>query len=352
MIFPSVSDRRQLSSTGAKKYITGTAFGHYNRQPGLSASSNRRNVREHRLFPYLLILVAGAIWGATFSLALIATAEGAHPLGLSAWQVVLTATFFLFVCLLTRVRLFDTRHLRHYVVLALVGITAPNLFYYYAAPHLSAGILAITVSTVPLFTYAIMLLLRFESVIGRRLAGIVLGMIAILLLVIPDQGLDSDDASLWILLVVMCALLYAIENVYIGRGIPLHIDIRELLFGSNLVASLLQFPLAIYLGVDESAAWLATGAGLALAGIALGSGFAYMMFFYSIKASGPVFASQCAYVVTISGVIWGIIVFSEQHTVWVWISVIVMLLGLLLVNPDDEDVADVLSASATTESSS
>ena len=58
-------------------------------------------MREHRLFPYLLILVAGAIWGATFSLALIATAGGAHPLALSAWQVVLTAAFFLFVCLST-----------------------------------------------------------------------------------------------------------------------------------------------------------------------------------------------------------------------------------------------------------
>ncbi|MDH3386261.1 MAG: DMT family transporter [Gammaproteobacteria bacterium] len=306
---------------------------------------------EHRLFPYLMILGSGAIWGVTFSFALIATAEGAHPLGLSAWQVVLTALFFLIACLVSRVTLFDLKNLRHYVVLALVGITAPNLLYYYAAPHLSAGILAITVSTVPLFTYAIMLVLRFESVIARRLAGIVLGMTAILLLVVPDQGLSSDDASFWILLVVVCALLYAVENVYIGRGIPAHIDIREFLFGSNLVAILLQFPLAIYLGVDESWTWLATDAGVAVIGIAVGSGFAYSMFFYTIKTSGPVFASQCAYVVTISGVIWGIIIFAEQHTVWIWISVIVMLLGLVLVTPDEEDELDKVKKIAIAESS-
>jgi drug/metabolite transporter (DMT)-like permease len=300
---------------------------------------------EHRLFPYLLILAAGAIWGATFSLALIATAGGAHPLGLSAWHVLLTAAIMLVFCLLGRITLFDFRNLRHYVVLALVGIT-----YYYAAPHLSAGILAITVSTVPLFTYAIMLVLRFESVIARRLVGIVLGMIAILLLVVPDQGLNSDDASFWILLVVLCSVLYAIENVYISRGIPPIIDIRELLFASNLIASLIQFPLAIYLGLDEPWTWLVSDAGLAIGGIAIGSSFAYAMFFYTIKSSGPVFASQCAYVVTISGVIWGIMIFSEQHTVWVWISVIVMLLGLLLVNPDEEDEVDEIDTSATTES--
>ena len=291
---------------------------------------------EHRLFPYFLILGAGIVWGATFSLALIATAGGAHPLALSAWQVVLTAVFFLVAFLFSRFTLFNLKHLGHYLVLALVGITAPNLFYYNAAPHLSAGILAITVSTVPLFTYAIMLLLRFELVVMRRMAGILLGMIAILLLVVPDHGFSSDDANLWILLVIVCALLYAVENVYIGRGVAPSIDIRELLFGSNLVAALIQFPLAMVLGVDESWSWLASEAGLAVTGIALGSGFAYLMFFYTIKTAGPVFASQCAYAVTISGVIWGIIVFSEQHSIWIWISVVVMLLGLALVSPDQE----------------
>ncbi|MGD8348614.1 MAG: DMT family transporter [Gammaproteobacteria bacterium] len=308
-------------------------------------------MKNHRLFPYLMILGAGVIWGATFSLALIATAQGAHPLALSAWQVVLTAVFFLVVCLVSGITLFDRRNLRHYLVLALVGITLPNLFYFYAAPHLSAGILAITVSAVPLFTYAIMLLLSFESLVARRLAGIVLGMISILLLVIPDLGLDSDDAGFWVLLVVLCALFYAIENVYISRGIPGHVDIREFLFGSNLIAILIQFPLAIYLGVDESWTWLATDAGLAVVGIALGSGFAYSMFFYSIKNAGPVFASQCAYVVTISGVIWGIIVFSEQHTVWVWASVIVMLLGLVLVTPDQGSANDEIDRAGAAETS-
>ncbi len=297
---------------------------------------------EHRLFPYLLIIGAGIIWGATFSLALIATADGAHPLGLTAWQVALTAVFFLFVCLASKVRLFDRRNLRHYLVLATIGITLPDLLYYFAAPRLSAGILAITVSTVPLFTYAIMLVLRFESLLARRFAGILLGMIAILLLVLPDQGLDSGDASFWILLVVLCALCYAIENVYISRGIPRYVDIREFLFASNLLACLILFPLAAHLGVGESWTWLASDAGLAVTGIAVGSGFAYLMFFYSIKSSGPVFASQCAYVVTISGVIWGIIVFSEQHTAWVWSSVVVMLLGLVLVHPDERDETDAL----------
>lgn len=290
----------------------------------------------HRSFPYLMILGAGILWGSTFSLSLIATAGGAHPLALVAWQILLTAVIFLVVCLVSRAPLFRWRSFRHYLVLAVVGLTAPNLFYYYAAPNLNAGILSITISTVPMFTYAIILTLRFETVDTRRLFGIVLGMLAILLLVLPDQGLSSDDASWWILLVVLCALFYAIENIYIGRGIPLAIDIRELLFGSNLVAVSLQFPLALFLGIAEPVSWLLSDAGLAIIGITLTSAVAYAMFFFTIQRSGPVFASQCAYVVTIAGVVWGIIIFAEQHTLWVWASVMVMLIGLVLVTPDKD----------------
>ena len=305
---------------------------------------------EHRLFPYLLIGGAGVLWGSTFSLTLIATSEGVHPLGLLTWQIALTVPIFYAVALLGRVRPFAWRNLRHYAVMALIGITLPTLFYYYAAPYLSAGILSITVSSVPLFTYAILLCLRLEAARLRRVVGILLGMLAILLLVLPDQGLASDDASWWILLVVGSALLYAVENVYIARAIDPRVDLRELLFGSNLVALLLQVPLALSLGVAEPASWLASKSGLAIIGITLTSALAYGLFFHSIRVAGPVFASQCAYVITLAGVLWGIILFAEVHTPWVWSAVVVMLIGLVMVKPDEKRQNSEIGAAETAKS--
>ncbi len=289
---------------------------------------------NHRFFPYALIITAGLIWGATFSLALMATSKGAHPLAISAWQVVLGSVLFATFCLVAKIPVFQWRHLRHYLVLAVIGITAPNLAYYYAAPHLSAGILSITVSTVPMITYAIMLAMHYESLIVKRIFGILLGMVAILLLILPEHGLNNEDANLWILLALLSAVLYSIENVYVGHGIDYQADARELLAGANLVAIVMQFPLAVYFGVAEPISWLGTVPGMALIGITFGSGIAYFIFFYTIQSSGPVFASQCAYIVTVSGVFWGIIIFAEQHSLWVWSSVIVLLIGLVLVTPN------------------
>ena len=241
----------------------------------------------HRFLPYLMILIAGLLWGATFSLTLIATADGAHPLALVSWQILLTAVVFYVVCLACKIPAFKIRHLRHYLFIAIIGITAPILFYYTAAPHLSAGILSITVATVPMFTYLIMLLLRYESMLVKRMLGILLGIVAVILLAVPDQGLSSDDASWWILLVVLCSWFYAMENVYISKGFGPEVDVREILFGANFVAVLFQFPLALYLGVAEPVSWLFSDAGLAIIGITLASGVAYTLFFYTIRISGP-----------------------------------------------------------------
>ncbi len=304
---------------------------------------------SHRFFPYILISVAGLIWGATFSLALVATGEGAHPLAISTWQVVVTGIFFVGFCHMTNIPIFQFRNFRHYAVLAVIGITAPNLAYYYAAPHLSAGILSITVSTVPLLTYAFMLFLHYESILLKRVFGILLGMVAILLLILPDQGVEGSDANLWILLALLSAVMYSVENIYIGHGVDDIVDVRELLCGSNFVAFFMQFPLALYFGVAEPVGWLMTAPGLALSGLAIGSGIAYTMFFYSIKTSGAVFASQCAYIVTMSGVFWGIIIFSEEHSIWVWSALVVLLIGLVLVTPTKKPDIQAARVSAVSE---
>ncbi len=293
-------------------------------------------MRNSALFPYFLILTAGVLWGSTFSLALIATADGTHPMALTTWQVILSAFLFLVVCLISKVPVFRFRRLHYYVVIAVIGIVAPDLLYYFAAPHLNAGILSVTVSTVPLFTYAIMWVMRYELLMLKRIFGILLGMIAILLLVLPDQGLSSADANLWILLVVLSAVFYAIENVYISEGISHDLDIRELLCGSNIVAAIFLIPATSWMGVGVPVYWVFSSAGLAISAIALISTVAYVMFFYTIRSAGPVFASQCAYVVTLSGVLWGIVIFSEVHTIWLWLSIVVMMAGLVLVTPTEK----------------
>ena len=60
---------------------------------------------------------------------------------------------------------------------------------------------------------------------------------------------------------------------------------------------------------------------------------AYSAFVACIAVAGPLFASQVGYVVTLAGVFWGIAIFGETHSAWVWASLVTMLFGLMLVSP-------------------
>jgi drug/metabolite transporter (DMT)-like permease len=53
----------------------------------------------------------------------------------------------------------------------------------------------------------------------------------------------------------------------------------------------------------------------------------------TIDRAGPLFASQVGYVVTLAGVFWGMLLFGESHSAWVWVSLVTMLAGLALVTP-------------------
>ena len=128
--------------------------------------------------------------------------------------------------------------------------------------------------------------------------------------------------------------------MYISEGIAHDLDIRELLCGSNIVAVIFLIPVTSWMGVGVPVSWVFSSAGMAISTIALISTVAYLIFFYTIKTAGPVFASQCSYVVTISGVLWGMVIFSEVHTIWLWLSVVVMMAGLALVTPAQSSVRE------------
>ena len=64
-----------------------------------------------------------------------------------------------------------------------------------------------------------------------------------------------------------------------------------------------------------------------------------------IRKMGSVFASQYAYVVTIMGVGWSILLLAERPTPWIMVALACVLLGMLMVRPKEEPVslAEILS---------
>lgn len=63
------------------------------------------------------------------------------------------------------------------------------------------------------------------------------------------------------------------------------------------------------------------------------SGVAYTCLLIVIHRSGSVFASQTAYIITLAGIGWGMLIFGEQHSYYVWAALGLTMLAIAMVKP-------------------
>ena len=286
------------------------------------------------LFPWFLILGMGVAWGLSFSLAKVAVNHGTAPLTLTVWQSIIAGILLLVLMFLRKISLpFSKNLLWLCLVIAICGFIIPGVSLYYAAPHVQAGVLSITVTLVPILTYAISIPFGFEKPEFKRILGLVFGTLAILLIVIPENSLPEPEAVPWILLSCLGSAFYSLEGIVIATKMPEKLNPIGVACIGNFLAVIFLLPLLYSSGQQMSLNWPPDTSGHAIFGISFISAIAYTLYIYVIKITGPLFASQSAYVVTLAGVFWGMAIFDEEHSLWVWASLLSMMVGLALVTP-------------------
>jgi drug/metabolite transporter (DMT)-like permease len=295
--------------------------------------------RWKALWPWVVLLVAGVGWGFSFSLAKIAAIGGAHPLGITFWQC--TTGAILTICFTaTRSR---PRAMKHgpiwlYVACGLLGLVIPNTAFFYAASRVSAGVLAITIAIVPILTYAISALWGLERFVLVRVTGVMFGAISIVLLFAPNESLPDPAQSLWVLLAFGSAACYAAMNLVLALYMPEDQSALSVTSGMFVAAALMMLPIVFATNSFVPLGWPLSAAGWAALGLGVNSAICYALYVYLVNHAGPVFGSQTANVVTLSGVLWGIMIFGDRHSLWIWLSLATMMAGLALVAPHEKEI--------------
>ena len=298
-------------------------------QPGNGAASYFA-----ALLPWAALMFMGVVWGLSFTLALVAVEAGGPPLGITFWQtLVCGGLLFVYTNLRGKRLPISWRYARIYFVVAILGSAVPGSCFYFAAAHVSAGVLSITVALVPILTYFTAVVLGIERGSAIRLAGVSCGAAAIVLLVAPETSLPSRAAIPWVLLACFSALCYAGENLYLARPALADIGPVRTTCGMNLMAAAIMAPVATGSGQMFLPAFPFGVLEWSVIALAVITAIAYSMYVHVIKTAGPVFASQTGYTVTLAGVGWGILLLSESHSYWVWASLVIMLAGMALVKP-------------------
>jgi drug/metabolite transporter (DMT)-like permease len=264
---------------------------------------------------FLLLLVLGALWGLTPAIGKAAFGLGATPLAY-VFRAALVAAAALFGVGLARGRTLplDAQGLRFHFGSGLIGFAVPNLIGFLALRHVPAGLFAIVIPAAPLLTFALSAALGLERPTWRRVGGVAVALAGTLLALSPGAALPAGGDLAWAAASLAVPACYACSNVFAVRFRPPGAD-----------------PLALACGTAAgAAAWLALAAlvpgepwgplalgrtvrlhDLLAAGQGLLTAVAYAVYFRLLTRHGGVFASQVGYVLVLTGLGWGALIFGE-----------------------------------------
>lgn len=280
-----------------------------------------------------MLVALGVLWGGNPAFSKALGDLGIGPFGVVFWQTLLAGVILLPVCGLRRQRIgFDGRSFAYYFFMGCFGISLPYGALVLVVSHVTTGFVSVLVVLSPMLTYAFAILVRLERLSALRASGLVLGLVGVAILVLPAGSLPSPDALPYALAALVIPTGYAAANVYAEWGRPAEASNEALACGTMFAAALMMGLLGLADGSFHPAWNQLDQSALILLGYGVATVAAFLLFYAIIAAAGAVYLGQVGYLVTLSGIGWGMLLFGEQHGAGLWLAAAIVFVGVGLVN--------------------
>ena len=286
-----------------------------------------------RARPLVMLVAVGAGGGLMVSLVRLATTGGVPFIPFAFWTTAFAAAVLLGLALARRTPpRFKLDHLRAYAILGALGVALPLSIFAYVSPKLPAAVVAVAQTLTPIMTYALALAVGAERFRWLSVLGIALGFAGVLLIVVPGGSLPEPGMAVWVLFSLLTAISFALAFIAAARFRPPEAASLCMAAGTLCVGAVFLLPaMAIdgtwWLfdsGLDEG--------GLSLVAMAALYALLWVFFYEIIRLAGPVFFSTNNYLVPIAGVAWGMVIFGESLSGWVWAALALMIAALILMS--------------------
>lgn len=280
---------------------------------------------------WLMILMLGLTWGATFMVIEIAL-RGITPFWLAAARIGFAAALMTAVWLARGGRLFleEARDWPAMVVIGLLSSAVPFMLLSWGQQYTTSGFAGVSMAAVALMVLPLAhVMVPGERMTLRRTAGFVIGFAGVVVL-IGAQAFSSTGASLEPFGRLAClgaAGCYAISSVWMRR-LPA-IDPIGLATVLLIIGAVMVIPVAWIVEGPPPPVDGQTLAVLALLGLVPTAG-ANILRVVVIRTAGPTFMSLTNYIVPVCSVILGALILSEPLPPSLLLAMALILAGVFL----------------------
>ena len=259
-------------------------------------------------------LALAAIWGCSFYFMKLGL-ESLTPAGVAFGRIVLGLLTLLIFSAATGTKLPPRSVWKPLFLTALLVATVPWLAFAFGEIHISSALAGIINGATPLLTLiATLLVFSEERPTPRRMVGLGIGFIGVLIVVGIWQGLGAGT-WLGIASCVIAITCYGFSYPYMRRhltGGPNASTLPPLALATGLLimATIQITPIAVVTGFTVSSIGLPTVFGMLALGC-LGSGVAYVLNFRVINKSDATTASTVTYLTPLVAIIAGALFLAE-----------------------------------------
>jgi drug/metabolite transporter (DMT)-like permease len=260
---------------------------------------------------WLLLGLLSILWGGSFFFNGVVLKE-LPPFTLVLLRVALAALMLLPLLRFYRIRFpIGLAGWKPFIAIGLFNNVLPFSLIVVGQTYIPSGLASILNATTPLFTVAVMTAAGEEKLQARRIAGVIVGLIGVIILHGDGLGLERGQ-GLGILLCLLAALSYGVSAL-VARRLPSEVPPLGAATFQMLVSAAMMIVVA---GVVErpwrlpmpgATTWFAV-IGLA----ALSTALAYIVFFQILRRSGATNVMLVTLLIPVTAILLGVLVLGEM----------------------------------------
>lgn len=281
----------------------------------------------------MLLFALAFCWGPSF-LFIKLSIEEFSPLSLVFFRITLASVILIIICSLQRKNLFHyRRYAKHFFVTGLSSAAIPFFLISFGEKYIPSSLAAVINGSVPIFVLLLGFLTRMEQITSRKLSGVLLGVIGLIIIFLPSLINNTEISLFGSALVCIASIFYAIGMLYSRRflmGLPFLVaPTMQIIF-----STLCLLPFFLFLELPHISTIPTITSIIGIIGLSFfGTIMAFILYYKILELADASFLSLSTMLFPLIGLILGIIFLKEAITWSMLIGAAFIFMALIFTNP-------------------
>lgn len=279
---------------------------------------------------YGALLMLSLIWGTSFLFIKVLLQE-MSPIAVVFGRCLFGTIMLLLISFIRKDRLLNKNLPWGFIfIVALINNLFPWLLISSSETSISSSLASILNATTPIWTLIIGFLFFSTTLRRNQWFGIFIGFIGIYLLSNFKIGEINSGHIIGVVLMSAAAICYGMAAQMTKKYLK-DITIMQISFFTLFFSSIVSFVLLLIMSPQSISAYFQVINIIPLLGLgALGSGVAYLLYFYLVTKGSPEFASIVTYLAPVSAIMWGTLLLKEKIHPSMLFGLLVIFLGVYI----------------------